>query len=80
MEGSILRLVKQDDYRYCEDCQTVFDFWKFDSLADAGHDGHKVRMLTFKEFVEAVKACREAGCFDEQHLDSKHERTCVQCQ
>jgi len=113
----VMKLVKQEDYRYCEDCDTVFDFWKFQStictinepqeittecdrvccftcskfetcdnlcediieghtdkpatccfakeaLKDAGHNGHKVRALTFSEFVEAVKLCREAGCFD----------------
>jgi hypothetical protein len=54
-----------EDFRFCEDCDTVFDFWKYDSMEDTGHEGHNIRMLTAEEYKEAVESCREAGCFDE---------------
>ena len=54
-----------EKWRYCEDCKTVFDFWKYDDLEAAGHEGHNVRMLTPEEHAEAVKSCEEAGCHDE---------------
>uniref|UniRef100_A0A6M3X659 Uncharacterized protein n=1 Tax=viral metagenome TaxID=1070528 RepID=A0A6M3X659_9ZZZZ len=56
-----------EDYRFCVDCDTVFDFWKYNhSLEDAGHEGHNVRLLTPEEFKEAVKDCVESGCFKEE--------------
>jgi len=53
-------------YRHCITCGTTFDFWKYDSLEDAGHGPPcEVRMLTAEEYNEAVKSCEEQGCFDE---------------
>ena len=52
------------DYQYCEDCKTVFDFWKYDyDLEAAGHKNHKIRPLTQQEYRQALKACEAAGCF-----------------
>lgn len=54
-------------YRFCTTCNTIFDFWKYDSLEDAGHEPPcEVRMLTAEEYKQAVKECEEAGCFDER--------------
>ena len=55
-------------WRYCEDCKTIFDFWKYDSLEDAGHDGHNIRILTLEEYLEATKSCKEAGCDEDAEV------------
>ncbi len=49
-------------WRYCEDCETIFDFQKH---RYEGHDGHNIRILTLEEYLEATESCKEAGCFDE---------------
>ena len=43
----------------------VFDLWKYGSVEDAGHEGHRLRELTDEEYQEALRACEEEGCFDE---------------
>jgi len=57
--------MSRNNWRYCERCKQVFDLWKYDSLEDAGHEGHKLRMLTDEEYAEALKECEEHGCFEE---------------
>lgn len=52
-------------YRYCIDCDTIIDWWKYDSIEDTGHKGCNTRMLTAEEYKEAVKSCKQWGCFDE---------------
>jgi hypothetical protein len=51
------------DYRFCESCQVYFDFWKYDDLASAGHEGCRVREVTEEEYRELLRECREAGCY-----------------
>jgi len=55
----------KENWRYCETCRMIFDFWKYDSLADTGHDGHKIRKLTDEEYEKALKDCEQDGCFEE---------------
>lgn len=55
----------KDAYRFCVDCDTIIDFWKYDSIEDTDHEGHNIRMLTEEEYKEAVKDCKDRGCFDE---------------
>jgi len=58
---------ERSDYRFCETCQAFFDFWKYEhDLADAGHEGHRVREVTEEEYRELLRECQEAGCLDEQ--------------
>ena len=52
-------------YRYCIDHGVVIDFWKYESMEDAGHSECNTRMLTREEYEEAVKECEKVGCFDE---------------
>ena len=51
-----------DDYLYCESCDTYFDNFKYDCLEDAGHDTCKVRSLSKKELLECVEDCKEMRC------------------
>jgi len=71
----------KSDYRYCEDCGGFFDFWKYGyNLADAGHEGHRVREPTDDEYKQLLKDCEEAGCFEEPpFLEDTHERTEAGC-
>ena len=50
------------DYLHCQTCDETFDYWKYDSLADTGHDGHALRSLTQAEFEAAARHCAETGC------------------
>jgi hypothetical protein len=50
------------DYLHCLDCDETFDYWKYDSLADTGHNGHTLRALTGEEFRAAALDCAEDGC------------------
>jgi hypothetical protein len=60
--GKIIK--RRQDYKYCIDCRTIFDFWKYDhDLWEAGHNGHRIRELTDREFREAIKECEKEGCF-----------------
>ena len=52
-------------YRYCIDHDVIIDFWKYDSMKDTGHSECNTRMLTREEYEEAVKECKDWGCFDE---------------
>jgi len=74
--GREIKQITPEDYRFCEDCNMVFDYWKYDSLEDAGHEGHKVRKVTEQEFWDAVEQCRKGGCFKERHFDESKNRTC----
>jgi hypothetical protein len=57
------------DYIYCEDCQCLVDFWKYDhNIADAGHEDCHWRYVTEAELVEAVQDCEANGCFNEDIL------------
>lgn len=68
----------KSDYRYCEDCKGFFDFWKYDDLGDAGHEGHKVREPTDEEYKQLLKDCEEVGCFEEPpFLEDMNE--CERC-
>ena len=53
------------DYLHCLDCDETFDYWKYDSLADTGHDGHTLRALTSEEFKAAARECAKERCSDE---------------
>ncbi len=53
------------DYLHCLDCDQTFDYWKYDSLADTGHNGHTLRALTGDEFRAAAQDCAEDNCEDE---------------
>lgn len=55
---------EQHDYLQCLDCDETFDYWKYDSLADTGHDGHSLRALTWEEFEQAARQCAEDECDD----------------
>lgn len=44
-------------YRHCVTCNSTFDAWKYDSREDSGHAGHKLRLLTEKEWLEATEEC-----------------------
>lgn len=56
----------KQDYIYCEDCQMLVDFWKYDhNIGDAGHEGCNWRYVTDEELAEAIEDCRENGCFEE---------------
>lgn len=50
------------DYLHCLDCNESFDYWKTDSLADTGHDGHALRALTGDEFRAVARECGVRGC------------------
>lgn len=39
-------------YRYCEDCKTVFNYWKARANLEPGHEDHNVRILTLEEYLE----------------------------
>lgn len=54
---------KLSDYLYCLTCDTIFDYWKYDCLNDAGHTLCKTRRLTQKEYELALKSCKEVGCY-----------------
>ena len=45
---------KRSAYLRCLDCHETFDYWKYDSLVDTGHDGHRLRALTREEFSGAA--------------------------
>jgi len=56
----------KEDYIYCEDCQMLVDFWKYDhNIEDAGHAECNWRYVTDDELAECIKDCEEAGCFEE---------------
>ena len=52
------------DYLHCLDCDETFDYWKYDSLADTGHNGHTLRALTHEEFAAAARECADEECDD----------------
>ena len=45
------------DYIYCEDDKTFVDYWKYATLEDTGHFGHKVRNVTPEELKRCVADC-----------------------
>ncbi|MCL5068357.1 MAG: hypothetical protein M1368_08415 [Thaumarchaeota archaeon] len=56
------------DYIFCEDCEIWVDFWKYENLEDAGHEGHNVRNpKSYEELKECVDDCQETidRCDDE---------------
>ncbi len=54
-----------ESYGYCEDCQELFDLWKYNSIEDSGHADCHWRYVTLEEFEECLKDCEENGCFNE---------------
>ena len=65
MEASELTV---NDYAYCEDCDTYFDWWKYETLEDTGHDGHRVRNVDAQELETLLKECEEDDCLEEEFL------------
>jgi len=55
----------RSDYIYCCDCKEYVDFWKYDSIADTGHKGHKWRYVTQRELKTCAKDCTQNHCFEE---------------
>lgn len=56
------------DYIFCEDCGIWVDFWKYENLEEAGHEGHNVRNpKSYEELKECVDDCQETidRCDDE---------------
>ena len=62
------------NYFYCKTCNTIVDFFKYDSLEDTGHDTCDIRDLTNKELKEAMAECKKDGCFEEFCLYGDGER------
>jgi len=45
------------DYIYCEDCEMFVDYWKYDNIQDAGHEGHNWRCVFPEELEECIAEC-----------------------
>jgi len=65
MSESTIRGRARRDYLRCLDCSETLDYWKYDTLADSGHDGHTLRALTPEEFQAAMRECGEECSGDE---------------
>ena len=55
---------RRSAYLRCLDCHETFDYWKYDSLVDTSHDGHRLRALTREEFSGAASRCADDECED----------------
>jgi hypothetical protein len=45
------------DYGYCEDCQCIFDLWKYGDVESAGHADCNWRYVTEAELQDCVQEC-----------------------
>lgn len=54
--------IEPRDYLYCDTCGEVFDCWKYESLAETGHDGHSIRRLTRGEFEASTHESADTMC------------------
>ena len=52
-------------YIFCKTCDMFIDYFKYDSLDDAGHADCKWRYATPDETEELTKECKRHGCFSE---------------
>ncbi len=62
---TVSRKPEARDYLHCQVCDETFDYWKYDSLADTGHDGHTLRALTREQFAAAARQCADEDFADE---------------
>lgn len=66
IEGRFYYVPRGLDYALCLDCETIIDVLAYDSIEDAGHQGHQLRRLNELERREALEECRKVGCLGDR--------------